>query len=134
MVTYAFDDYNTWRGKYSLEEWLALLDTLLAEWKKGLALLYGVQGNAAFEELCRFAEVVYVNLRSMTVQTRYNVARDEGWQDALSAWLAEEKQLTERLYRLAASDARIGYEASNHYYFTQNSFLEKLINLDALMK
>lgn len=134
MVTYAFDDYNTWRGKYSLEEWLALLDTLLAEWKKGLALLDGVQGNAAFEELCRFAEVVYVNLRSMTVQTRYNVARDEGWQDALSAWLAEEKQLTERLYRLAASDARIGYEASNHYYFTQNSFLEKLINLDALMK
>ncbi len=134
MVTYAYDDYNTWRGRYELPAWLALLESLLCEWEKGLALLADVKGNAAFDELCRFAEVVYVNLRSTVVQARYNAARDAGRREELPALLAEEKQLTERLYRLAAADARIGYEASNHYYFTQNSFLEKLINLDALMK
>ncbi|MBQ8351706.1 MAG: hypothetical protein IJY20_06660 [Clostridia bacterium] len=134
MVTFAYDDYNTWRGKYSLDEWLSLLDNLLCEWKKGLDLLNGVEGNAAFDELYRFAEVIYINLRSMVVQTRYNVARDAGRREELPAWLAEEKELTKRLYRHAAADARIGYEASNHYYFTQNNFLEKLINLDRLMK
>ena len=134
MVTYAHDDYNTWRGKYTLSEWLGLLDSLLGEWKKGLALLEDVVGNTAFCELRRFAEVIYVNLRSAVVQARYNAARDAGEREKLPALLSEEKALTEWLYRLAASDARIGYEASNHYYFTQNSFLEKLINLDLLMR
>lgn len=134
MVTYAHDDYNTWRGKYTLNEWLGLLDSLLGEWKKGLALLEDVVGNTAFCELRRFAEVIYVNLRSAVVQARYNAARDADEREKLPALLSEEKELTEWLYRLAASDARIGYEASNHYYFTQNSFLEKLINLDLLMR
>lgn len=111
-----------------------LLEKLLAEWQRGLALLDGCSGNAATEELIRFARVIYINLRSTVVQTRYNMARDAGQTAAIPALLTEEKSLTEQLYRLAAADARIGYEASNHYYFTANSFLEKFLNLDHLMR
>ena len=130
MVTYAFDDYNAWRGTYSVEEFLALLDALLSDWKKGLDILDPLEGNESFCELKRFAEVVYVNIKSMAVQTRYNTARDEGRRDDIPALLKEEGTLARRLYALAAQDSRIGYEASNHYYFTQNNFLEKMINLD----
>ena len=42
---------------------------------------------------------------------------------------ARGKGVTKALYSIAARDARIGYEASNHYYFTQHTFLEKIINL-----
>ena len=132
MVTYAFDDYNMWRGAYSVEEFLKLLDSLLDEWKKGLDIIGSLDGNEAFSELRRFAEVVYVNIKSMAVQTRYNLARDEGRFDEIPAFLKEEGSLTRRLYALAARDARIGYEASNHYYFTENSFIEKIICLDRL--
>lgn len=134
MVTYAYDDYNAWRGTYSVEDFLALLDSLLDEWKKGLDIIDSLDGNEAFRELRNFAEVVYVNIKSMAVQTRYNVARDEGKQDEIPALLCEEGSLTRRLYALAAEDARIGYEASNHYYFTQNNFIEKIICLDRLTK
>ena len=36
------------------------------------------------------------------------------------------------LYAAAAADARIGFEASCHYYFTENTFLEKMLNLAEL--
>lgn len=134
MVTYAYDDYNAWRGTYSVEEFLSLLDSLLREWKKGLDIIESLDGNSAFCELRRFAEVVYVNIKSMAVQTRYNVARDGGRFDEIPALLSEEGRLARQLYALAASDSRIGYEASNHYYFTQNNFIEKIINLDKMEK
>ncbi len=132
MVTYAYDDYNAWRGTYSVEEFLSLLDSLLDEWEQGLDMIAALDGNEAFCELRRFAEVVYVNIKSMAVQTRYNVARDEGRRADIPALLCEEGKLARRLYALAASDSRIGYEASNHYYFTQNNFIEKIICLDRL--
>ena len=134
MVTYAFDDYNAWRGTYTTEKFLDLLDSLLDEWGRGLDIIASLDGNESFCELRRFAEVVYVNIKSMAVQTRYNLARDEGRLGEIPALLKEEGRLARRLYALAAEDSRIGYEASNHYYFTQNNFLEKLINLDLLEK
>ena len=134
MVTYAYDDYNAWRGTYTVDEFLSLLDALLDEWKLGLDIIESLDGNEAFCELRRFAEVVYINIKSMAVQTRCNLARDEGRTDEIRALLDEEGRLTRRLYALAAEDARIGYEASNHYYFTQNNFIEKIICLDRLIK
>ena len=132
MVTYPYDDYKTWCGRYSVDEFRSLLQSLLADWKKGLTLLDGVKGNAAFDEFARFAEVIYVNIKSMLLQVDYNIAREGDDQAAILRLLDEETALARRLYQLAAGDARIGYEASNHYYFTQNNFLEKFINLSCL--
>lgn len=132
MVTYAFDDYDAWRGTYSVDKFLSLLDSLLVEWKKGLDILDSLDGNRSFLELRNFAEVVFINIKSMAVQTRYNVARDSGRREDIPRLIEEEGKLARRLYSIAASDSRIGYEASNHYYFTQNNFIEKLINLEKL--
>ena len=35
---------------------------------------------------------------------------------------------------LTAKDARVGYEASNHYFYTQNILREKVVNLNAIEK
>lgn len=132
MVTFAFDDYNTWRGRAAEtnEGFLSLLDSLIGEWEKGLLILAGLDGNDKFKEFCGFANVVYVNIKSMAVQMRYNIARDEGRIADAREHLSEEKELARKLYALASQDSRIGYEASNHYYFTQNNFLEKFVNID----
>lgn len=130
MVTFAFDDYNSWRGHHDVAGFFSLLDKLLSKWGKGLDLLKNVSGNAEFEELKRFAEVIYVNIKSMYVQSEFNIAREGSDKAVIKKFIEEEKELARRLYRLASEDSRIGYEASNHYYFTQNNFIEKFINLE----
>ncbi len=132
MVTFPYDDYESWRGEYTEDEFLAALDALLADWERGLAILEGKNGNEAFTELCRYAEVVYVNMKSMRNQFLYYLARDGKKEADVHALLLEEEALTRRLYTAAAEDARIGYEASCHYYFTENTFLEKMLNLAEL--
>lgn len=131
MVCYPHDAVEQWK-QCSDEEYQDCLENLLKNFEKGLELLDGVQGNDDFKELKAMAETVYVNLRSELVQFRYNKIKEGATYADVQAFIAEEKELTKRLYRLASGDARIGYEASNHYYFTQNSFLEKFINLAAL--
>jgi hypothetical protein len=43
-----------------------------------------------------------------------------------------ERETAKRLIQLMAKDSRVGYEASNHYFYTQNTLKEKVLNLNAL--
>ncbi|MBO5412488.1 MAG: hypothetical protein J6A38_05370 [Clostridia bacterium] len=131
MVCYPYDAIEQWKT-CSDEEYENCLERLLAHFERGLELLDTVTRNEALEELRRMAETVYVNLRSELVQFRYTKIKETASYQDVRALIEEERSLTKRLYRLASVDARIGYEASNHYFFTQNSFLEKLVNLAVL--
>ena len=132
MVTYPYDDIKSWAGEKGVEEYKKCLTLLLAEWKKGLDLILEVDGCDAFEEYKRFAHTLYINLKSSLNQTIFNEKKVKGEIDVNI--LKEEVKLTKDLYRLVSQDTRIGFEASMHYYFTQNSFLERFINLDSLIK
>ena len=44
--------------------------------------------------------------------------------------LDEEIAVAKMLYRLARADARIGFEATNHYAYTLNDLKEKVINCE----
>ena len=52
----------------------------------------------------------------------------------LNQYLNKELRLTLELYKEAATDSTIGFEASNQYIYTQNMFLEKLINIILIKK
>ena len=131
MVTYPYDDIKSWAGDKGVAEYKECLTRLLDGWKIGLDMLEGVDGNEAFCEYKRFASVLYINLKSSLNQTIFNEKKANGIVDV--DILKEEVDLTKRLHSLVSQDTRIGFEASMHYYFTQNSFLERLINLDALI-
>ena len=132
MVGFPFDDVQSWVGTHTIESYTSKLSALLEKWEHGLALLENVRGNDNVTELIRYAKVVYINLKSTLVQINFNLKREKGNKQEILTLLDEELALTKQLYELSSQDARIGYEASNHYYFTQNSFLEKLINLKYL--
>ena len=38
--------------------------------------------------------------------------------------------LAKKLHGLLLSDSRIGFEASNHYYYTANDLKEKILNCE----
>ena len=132
MVGFPFDDVNSWVGNYTKKEYVSLLKNLLALWEKGLSLVEGKEGNSNFAQLILYAKVVFTNLKSTLVQIEFNEARESGDKQKILALLQEETALSKQHYALASADCKIGYEASNHYYYTQNSFLEKLVNLEYL--
>ena len=48
--------------------------------------------------------------------------------------LDEEIKLAKLLRDIIVKDSRIGYEASNHYYYTDRDLIEKIINCEYLKK
>jgi hypothetical protein len=46
----------------------------------------------------------------------------------------EEKANAERLLHLMREDAKIGYEASNHYFYTERNLIEKIIRMSTFEK
>ena len=142
MVCYPYDDIDTWcvisssgdkEKAFSIEELKEKLTVLTDEWLLGLNILDKHNGNANFEDLKRTARFVYLNIRSLLVQFKFNEEK-ESLENKLNLldYINQEEQLVKQTYLLASLDARLGFEASNHYAFTQNTFLEKLVNLKFL--
>ena len=142
MIGFPFDDLDTWRGAKGnaaaaplecpyppevLEESFRLLSE---EWAKGLELLSPLKlsGDAALElaELKTIADAVYCHFRSAYLQIHW--VRHRGDQSVLR----EERELAVRLLKIVRRDSRIGFEASNHYFYTENDLLEKILNCDEL--
>ena len=42
--------------------------------------------------------------------------------------VADEMDIARELFALARDDSRIGYEASNHYYYLPQDLVEKFVN------
>ena len=56
--------------------------------------------------------------------------RNAGDKAAMIATVQEELSLVHQLYELARMDSRIGFEASNHYYYSLNDLIEKMVNCE----
>ena len=50
----------------------------------------------------------------------------------LIAILNREIELAQRMFELASADSRLGYEASNHYFYVPLDLVEKVVNCDYL--
>lgn len=133
MVCYPYDDLETWRGRYPPDVLKELFRQTAEGFAQGLELL-PEQGNGATEELRRMAEVCFLHFRSCYLQICWIQSRGSGNEALCQRLLDEEYTLTERLYRIQNEDARIGFEASNHYYYHANTLLEKLWNLQVLKR
>ncbi len=128
MVCYPYDDIDAWRGRYSVEEFVSGLETLVEKFRKGLTILEGELTDRA-KEIKLFASATAVSIESMLNEVKFIVETNAEKRKKL---LDHEKTLTLEHYEIASKDCRIGYEASNHYFYTQNAFLEKLLNIQKL--
>ena len=141
MVGLPYDDLTRWRSDYPEEIFEEQFRKLSVGWKQGLAILAQTEGGVlperrtAFAELHRMALATYCRFRSSYLQTAFVRVRDRRDPDSLTrieAILDEELELAVILYRLMAEDARIGFEASNHYFYTRNDLREKILNVEHL--
>ncbi len=144
MIGFPFDDLESWRGAKGNVAANPLPEPIPAEtleeafrrlaegWQKGLDELRhpdlaGAAGEA-LKDLLSVAEAAYCHFQSTYLQIRW--VRTRGDREILR----EERDLALRMFRLVRQDSRLGFEASNHYLYTENDLLEKIINCEHLLK
>jgi hypothetical protein len=145
MVGFPYDDLERWRGPYPSEIFAHQFEKLASGWKEGLAELQAAQSlvpeelrPAATADL-QVAEAAYLHFASVGNQVRFVMSRDalaaakddvtrSQLRRELSTILDREMELARRMFELSSEDSRLGYEASNHYYYVPFDLAEKVIS------
>ncbi len=130
MIGFPYDDLDGYRAVYPreiLEQQFRIVST---EWKKGVEMLEAHEDTSpAYTELLRMAKATYCHLASTYNHIRFIMCRDAGDVCGMKETIADEQTVVEEIIKLRAEDSRIGFEASNQYYYTMQDLVEKQINL-----
>jgi hypothetical protein len=141
MILFPYDQYRSWKGAYPPETVQRLLTQLAAKWRTGLDILEKAAGpqKAARLELA-IAQTCHTHFESCANQIEFYLLRDELPQASEARQneirsrmirLAErERELSHTQFLVARRESLIGYEASNHYYYTPWDLVEKMLNCD----
>ena len=90
----------------------------------------------------RIAETCFLHFRSVANQIQFYLLREQlklkpgdNTAGAAMAQIArDELELARRLYKIARHDSRIGYEATNHYYYRPLDVAEKVLNCEDVIR
>ena len=134
MVCYAYDDYEAWTAPYPYEVYVSQLEKLLDGWKWGVQQLSALPQTARVAELTRYAKAAYAHFQTDLLQTKFAKYKREGDRAAMKACVLAEKANAETLLTLMRQDARIAFEASNHYFYTERNLLEKIVRMGQFEK
>lgn len=136
MVGFPYDHLDGWRSIFTRETYITQLKKLSDMWSKGIPVLknacIGRENDPAVAMLLSCAGICDCHFRSMYLQCIY-ISRRDGLSvpdDAPSATaiLREEESIALRTAALQSRDPFVGYESSNHYFYTRNLLIEKIIN------
>jgi hypothetical protein len=130
MVGFPYDDVDGWRAVYPAAVFAGQLEKVATGFDAAIALLRAAlpQPAEALADEVRFAEVAAIHFASAVEQTRFVLARRAGDVAAMLRGLAAEMRLATRLHALQSRDSRLGFEASNQYYYVPLDLVEKVVN------
>lgn len=137
MTGFPYDDLNAWRGIYPVEILENQMALLVKGWREGAALLAPIEEKSEeLSELSRMAQAALCHFESFLNHIRFVRSRnayletgEDCQKETMLSAIREERATVQRLIKLRAVDSRLGFEASNHYFYTMNDLEEKLINL-----
>jgi hypothetical protein len=147
MVGLPYDDLNGWRSVYPPEIFATQFRLVSEGFENGATALRRIAKNAKHsEELfeqARMAEVIALHYQSAGNQADFvrirnaipkmaEVDRKSARED-IRRVLASELDMAKRLHAIQTVDSRIGFEASNQYYYVPVDLIEKVINVEDLL-
>jgi hypothetical protein len=132
MVCFAYDDIESWVVPYGVDVYLSQMDIVCWFWEEGIELLEMAEKNAKTEELLRYANAFYCHYFSDILQTKFALCKRAGDKKGMTECLRRERENARILLSLMRADARIGYEASNHYFYTERNILEKILRTEKM--
>lgn len=144
MILFPYDDYKAWSGDYPPWTVHQQFSRMASMWKEGLvplqeALMKVPEGKWKTAALdLAIAETCHHHFQSVANQMEFYVLRDKLAQargsgrteilKRMRAIAAQEIELARRQFLLARQNSTIGFEASNHYYYTPLDLVEKVLN------
>ena len=148
LVGIPYDDVDGWRGPYPAVVLAEQFEKMATAWEAGLVHFEKAVESALEERRATaqadlgLAHAAYLHFASTANQIRFVLARDALRQpklrteerqilhEQLGLLLDQEITLARELFPLAQKDSRIGFEASNHYFYLPIDLMEKVINCD----
>ncbi len=142
MVGFPYDDITTWRYRYPEDVFARAFHRVADNWEKGLPVMEKMLDKLTgkykknFEELYRFALVTYCHFKTTSNAIDFVMLRRDmkANKDKLISILENELVLAKCVGMCQCEDARVAFEASNHYYYTPSLIQEKIINCKALLR
>ncbi len=148
MVGFPYDDVNGWRAIYPAKVLAQQFEKVASGWREGVSIwkeaIEQIDGRiervSARHDLV-VAEAAGLHFASVANQVRFFLARDalrsrsagEGQRDRLTELVRAEMENAERLFALTREDSRIGFEASNHYYYLPLDLVEKVVHCEYVL-
>lgn len=152
MVGFPYDDLQSWRSVYPAEVFIEQFKKVADGFEQALdalkrdtaALDVAPQARVALEEEMLVADACAIHFRSVENQSRFVVARDAllaadanadtvALTGILRQIVRNEKDLALRLHRLRMRDSRLGFEASNHYFYVPMDLAAKVVNCEEML-
>lgn len=149
MVGIPYDDLNAWRAVYPPAVFAGQMEKIADGFDAAIRTLdtetrslelNDSQRKQLGEEL-DIARVCAIHFRSVANQTRFIMARDANEasradgevEDLMVRTLRSEIELAKQLYSIQRRDSRMGFEATNQYFYTPLDLVEKVINCEHLL-
>jgi hypothetical protein len=135
MVGIPYDDLDAWRGAYPPDVFAHQLEKVATGFEAAIAKLRASvkTPRVNLREQMIFAEAAAIHFASAAQQTRFVAARRANNREAMLKAADTEMTLAKRLHALQSLDARIGFEASNQYFYTPLDLVEKVINCQRII-
>ena len=105
------------------------MEKLCKEWKIGLKTLENVDYSITTKEFIICAKAAYIHFKSALNLAKFSKYKSDlkANSEILKDCLENELKITKELYKIILTDAKIGFEMTNHYYYNENLLLEKMI-------
>lgn len=136
MILFPHDGMKAWCGRYPPEVVQRQFALLAEKWRQGLPLLEKAAASSRRREAAMdlaIARTCYHHFQSVANQVAFYLARDAGDKARMSEIATAEIALARAQYPVARDWSVIGYEASNHYYYTPLDLVEKVLNCRRLL-
>jgi len=152
MVGLPYDDVPAWCGPYPPTVLAAQFRKVAQQWSDGLEAMRQAVDRvpACRRAMARrdlgLAQTCSLHFASAANQVEFNLTRDalaatdlaaaerQGLVEKLRRILRDEIALARQLYVLAKADSRIGFEASNQYFYLPIDLVEKVINCESILR
>jgi len=147
MVGFPYDDVDGWRAVYPAGTIASQFEKISVGWREGLRSLQAADSKVQTDlqrtnlrEDMTLAQAAYAHFRSADNQIRFILARNvllsgtlkdaerEAQMDTIKKIATGELYNARALFGRTRQDPRIGYEASNHYYYLPLDLVEKVVN------
>jgi hypothetical protein len=144
MVGFPYDDLAQWRSVYPADVFIAQMETVASGFAGALRKWPKRSYPAEVRRELNIIEAAALHFQSTANQARFVQSRDQLTRakhreeaapqiSTLAKVLAEEIALAKQLREIQSRDARIGFEASNQYYYVPGDLMEKVLNCRDLL-